>query len=153
MEIIQSVVTMKTSKSKTKTCTHGLIDHEIITMLRRIGRKIAKKFELKFKSITIMHPSDPEHGTCLGYCDEDRNIIIDIRRGRRYQTFEEVIDTLIHELAHLDHLEGDNDEEWHNNDWRKRYDKYYYWLRKNLSKKDNETLFCEDIIHGKIKPT
>jgi hypothetical protein len=99
---------------------------------------------LNYKSITLMHPKDSEYGACWGYCDDSRNIVIDIRRGKRYQPVEEVVDTLIHELAHLGNSDTENEKILHNDEWRKRYDKYYYWLKRSLTKADNECLFNEE---------
>lgn len=151
MELQLSVETTQCIGKMTKSFVqkrdkYSVIDHEILGMLRRMARKVAKKFVLRYKSITMMHPNDSEYGTCFGYCDDDRNIVIDVRRGRRYQTFEEVVDTLIHEMAHLGDVRINTEVgNLHDDEWKKRYDRYYYWLKRNLSKQENEHLFCEEI--------
>lgn len=70
---------------------------------------------------------DPERLGCWGICYEDGEIRLNLRRKRnmRLDGFDSILDTLVHELAHLKHLKH-NKEFWLLHKQMKR------WLYNNL---------------------
>ena len=149
VEVVNKVCTCK--KDKLKKFSANLIDVELLRFLRMFAKKLVKQFEIKnYKDIALMHPKDEEYGTCWGYC-RDKYIVIDIKKGRAFMAIEEIVDTLIHELAHLDDeddeivLSEDGIKNHHNIGWQKRYERYYKWLKKDLIKQEKNRLVPKEL--------
>lgn len=85
---------------------HSFIEQHLIVFLRKLAKVVAKKFNLKFKKLDLFELDDPERLGCWGICYEDGEIRLNLRRKRnmRLDGFDSILDTLVHELAHLKRL-------------------------------------------------
>lgn len=109
------------------------LDKEIIKLLDRLGKRICKKFGYRYNSIKRMHPNDGWYTACVGWCDLDsKEIRIKVRRNKKqFFSIGFLIDTLIHEIAHIE----DQDEHVeHGKDWEERYLKLQRWVDEYIYK-------------------
>lgn len=93
-----------------------LAEMEVLSMLRRLTRKLAKQFGFRVPVVCLLN----EKSVGWGACEEDV-VSIRIREKGRYLSIEEILDTLSHELAHLEDKHPGNH---HDVEWACRYDKY-----------------------------
>lgn len=141
-----SAPNLKKNKMAKNINKHSVVDHHVLSFLKDVAKQLSKKFKFNYSGIHLMSPDDEDFSNCWGYC-VDGHIVVCVRRGRRYMALEEILDTLIHELAHL----GQTDDDFitikalHDNKWKKKYDNYYHWIKKSLSKGENECLFIPEI--------
>ncbi len=102
------------------------IDEVFLHGLRRIARLVCKQFDLEPKSIKLFEYDDPEAKRSWGLCYPDGSIKISLRgRRKRICKIETMVDTLLHELAHLKHRN-------HSKAFHKYYRRLVYWTHKNL---------------------
>lgn len=82
---------------------HSFLQLHLLNLFRDLAKKVAKQFSLKNYKIDLFHPNDPERKFSYGLCYPNGHIYIDInnRRTRKYGRVESIIDTVVHELAHL----------------------------------------------------
>lgn len=74
-------------------------ESQLLSKIRKDGRKIAKRFKLKYLEIT----TERAGVTRFGSCDSTKTIRIRLhnRRDGRFLTYPHLIHTLCHEMAHL----------------------------------------------------
>lgn len=87
--------------AKYKTPYYTLIDIELLGFIKRIARAVVKQFNLKYRSISLMENNDNMFLQAWAYCC-DKDIVIKIKLHEEYMSITDIIDTVLHELAHLD---------------------------------------------------
>lgn len=107
------------------------IDRELIKMLNRLGRVLCKQFGYHYNNLGLMWSTDGWYKTTAGYCDVlNKEIKINLRKSpKRFYRIEDLIDTLIHEIAHI---EDDADGPEHPMAWKKRFLKMKRWAKKHI---------------------
>lgn len=107
------------------------LDNEIITLLDKLGRRICRKFGYRYKAFKAMHPNDALYTGYVGWCDcENKVIAIKTRRCKnKFYTIHFLVDTLIHEIAHLKDKATDPE---HSQEWRERYLELKEWVETHL---------------------
>lgn len=78
-------------------------ESQLLAQIRKDGRKIAKRFKLKYLEITTERP----RATRFGSCDSTKTIRIRLHKRREggFLTYPHLIHTLCHEMAHLKHMD------------------------------------------------
>ncbi len=106
---------------------HSFTEIQMFKMLKQASRHLCKKFNLRYRSLGLFAFSDPDSRTCRGICYGDGTIYIGLRKTRRSKLdrLDTMIDTLVHELAHLKH---DN----HSKDFWKFHKRMKRWFYANL---------------------
>lgn len=79
------------------------VEAQVFMFVKRVIKLVSAKFGLKYKAVKLLTSDDPEHKEAKGLCTTDGEIYIAIRTGSKgkFDTIEEIIDTSIHELAHI----------------------------------------------------
>lgn len=80
------------------------VDDYLMQLVNQIAMRACKKFKLKYRKIYIFHDKDPEKEKCDGifYPHSGRIYINLVKPGTcNYHKIEDIIDTTLHELAHL----------------------------------------------------
>ena len=105
----------------------GYVDDLLLQMARKLAKPICAQFKLKPKKIEFTDPDDPEFFSYQGLCDSDGFIGLDFRnrKQKKFITTEQLLDVLVHELAHLKELK-------HNKRFWSFYKKMLNWSKKNL---------------------
>lgn len=82
---------------------HSFLEMQLLTLVRSIAQKVAKKFNLKYRRIELFPIDDPDRKKSRGICYPDGFIYVGVRRRLRgrVDTLDSITDTIIHELAHL----------------------------------------------------
>jgi len=83
--------------------THTFLQLHLLQVIRALAKKVSRQFSLKSYKIDLFDHNDPERKLSYGLCYPDGHIYIDLhnRRSRKYGRLESIIDTVVHELAHL----------------------------------------------------
>ena len=78
-------------------------EKDLLAKIRKDGRKIAKRFKLKYLDITTETPWVRNR---FGSCDEKKVIRIRLHNLKtgRFLKYRNLVHTLCHELAHLRHM-------------------------------------------------
>lgn len=107
------------------------LDRQIINILDKLGRKICKQFGYSYSEIKTLHPNDSWYDCAVAYCDiETRNIRIKLKnKSGRFFKIEYLLDSLIHELAHIPMEINAPD---HGEEWREQYLKLRKWVTEKL---------------------
>lgn len=81
----------------------SFVEQELYAFCKKVARICGKRFDLKYRSIEIFADDDPDRKNTAGMCTPDGEIYLTVRQGirGRFETIEELIDTVTHELAHL----------------------------------------------------
>ena len=76
----------------------------LLSKIRKQGKRIARRFRLKYIDITTEHPLVRAR---YGSCDEDKVIRIRLHnlRDGKFLKYRNLVHTLCHELAHLKHMD------------------------------------------------
>ncbi len=79
---------------------------QLLAKIRKDGRRIAKRFRLKYLDIRTEHPRVRSR---YGSCDEDKIIRIRLNnlKNGRFLKYWNLVHTLCHELAHLKYMNHD----------------------------------------------
>lgn len=123
-----------------KKHNYTIIDVEILHFAKRLCKTISKKFGVKYNNITIMSCHDDFYNSCWGYCC-GKDIVLKFKNGQKYMPIDELVDTVAHEMAHI---EDEKEDGLHHKDWEQRYKKYKKWLYKK-SYKESELCLKEMI--------
>lgn len=77
-------------------------ESQLLLKIKKDGRRIAKRFKLKYLDITTESP----RASRFGSCDSTKTIRIRLhnRRNGRFLTYPHLVHTLCHEIAHLKHM-------------------------------------------------
>lgn len=116
-----------------KKYEYSVVDLEILHFIRRLCKAIGKKFNVRYNSVTIMNCNDDSYTSCWGYCC-GRDIVLKLKKGQKYMPIDELVDTVAHEMAHI---EDKIDDDKHHKDWELRYKKFKKWLYRKTVKEDN----------------
>jgi len=111
------------------------LEKEIVKVLDRLGKKACKKFGYSYASIKRLHPNDDlAGGGTDGYCVIDnKEIRIAIKKTKtKFYPMEELVDTLIHEIAHVKDESHHDEPTHHSAGWRERYRELKLWARKYI---------------------
>ena len=105
----------------------GFVDSALLLFARKLARPICKKFKLSHKNLHLFEHDDPERVKSRGICWEDGKIELDFRskNSKSFAKIETIIDTVVHELAHLRHME-------HDKKFWDFFDKMHKWTYQNL---------------------
>jgi hypothetical protein len=107
-----------------------LIEKELIRFLKRIAKILGNKFSLRYNSLEAMRKNDNLWKKSDAYCTEDREIRIKIKNRNGYKTIEYLIDSLVHEMAHLS---DDFSRRYsHGIEWEDRYKAMMSWVKDNI---------------------
>lgn len=117
-----------------------IIDRELLGFAKRLCRAVAKEFNIRYNTITVMDKNDDAFYSCWGYC-LGKDIVLKFRVNNKYLAIEELVDTIVHELAHLNDKEMD--DTMHHKDWELRYRKYKKWVMKHIKE---EGLCLKELI-------
>ncbi len=79
------------------------IDQELLIFARRVTRKVARRFGIKYHGVHSVDKRRHEYKQFLGLTGQDSNgkIIIELCFNKRHLKIEELLDTIAHELAHV----------------------------------------------------
>ena len=94
--------------------TSCMADRDIIRYLRRVAFKAAKKFNLRIKGLDKFPSDHANIYNTVGVCEHNNMIYVNIYNAETgaYYSIEALIDTTLHEVAHLAFKHGQHDKEF-----------------------------------------
>lgn len=108
----------------------NLVENHLIGFLKTLTYRLCKHFHLPAcPEVVRMDVDDELYGHAWGYYVEGQIIVQCRRRNGRFLPIEELVDTLIHELAHMYDEDTLNR---HRVKWFKNYEDYKKWCKENL---------------------
>src|SRR5262249_40348926 len=96
-------------------------ERDLLAKIKKHGRRIAKRFKLKYLDITTEHPRVRSR---FGSCDEDKMIRLRLHNLKtgKFLKYKNLVHTLCHELAHLKHMD-------HGKDFKRLNEEILLWAR------------------------
>ena len=81
------------------------VEAHLFKLARAIVRILCKQFDLRCRALHVFDPDDPDKRENCGVCYIDGTIVLNLRKGEfgKFESVDELIDTVIHEVAHLKH--------------------------------------------------
>lgn len=82
---------------------HSELEKDLFKLYEKYAKIVAKQFKMPMKKIKLFAHNDPAKDDAYGYCDIEQGIIhINIRlNNTMFDSVENVMDTIVHEIAHL----------------------------------------------------